>query len=389
MQAVTKLKNIGIMAKHSTTSVKLRLKPLAHGRFRYYLDIYKNGQRSYEFLPLYKERATDEETRNLNANSKANAESLRYKRELDLIQNTGGIRITDKNLLLIDWLRQFRELKAATGQSNARALTVNKLINHIIIYKGDKTLLANVDLNYCRGFVKYLTTAKSGRDTVNEKTLSKSSAKLYFSLFTAAMKQAVREDKIAFNPMEKLDKNDRKPLNGESKLIEYLTIEELKLLMQEHCSNREVERAFLFSCFTGIRISDIKNLTWDNISKRGDNYILSFKMQKTTRNLVLKLNKQAIKYLPDRTDNYIFDLPSNTASINNSLKSWAKRAGVNKNIHFHTARHTFATMELTMKVDLYTISKLLGHKNLSSTQVYSDVIDKEREKAIDKLDKAF
>ncbi len=377
------------MAKRETSSVTLRLKPLSNGREHYYLDIYVKGKRSYEFLPLYKIRATDEETRNLNENALTSAKAWRNRRELEIIQQVGGIKKTDDKLLLTDWLEQFKLLKMETGQSDGRSLSVGKLISHIKKYKGDKLRLCDVDADFCRGFVKYLSTAKSGKHTVNEKTLSKSTAGLYFSILTTALNEAVRKKKISVNPISELNKEDRSLIRAKKATRPYLSIEEVKLLMKGHCSNREVERAFLFGCFTGIRLSDIRNLRWDAITITGKEYRLSFVMQKTQDSLTLKLNKQAVKCLPKRNGIYVFNLPLNDATINNALKSWAKRSGVKKNISFHVSRHTFATMELTMGADLYVVSKLLGHKNISVTQVYADIIDKKREEAVDKLDEAF
>jgi site-specific recombinase XerD len=69
-------------------------------------------------------------------------------------------------------------------------------------------------------------------------------------------------------------------------------------------------------------------------------------------------------------------------TINNILQKWAKAAGVTKHISFHVARHTHATMMLTLGADLYTVSKLLGHKNIATTQIYAKIVDKKKEEAI-------
>jgi len=368
--------------------VTLRLKKLSGGREHYYLDIYVKGKRSYEFLPLYKVRATDEETRNLNKNSETSAKAARNKRELEIIQEIGGIRKVDDKLLLKDWLAQFKQLKEETGQSNGRALSVGKMIYHINQYKSN-VRLCDVDEDFCKGFIKYLSTAKSGKHVVNEKILAKSTATLYFSIFTAALNEAVRRKLIIENPTKFLSKDDKILIRAKKATRPYLTIDEVKMLMKERCTNEQVGRAFLFGCFTGLRVSDIRNLRWDSIIKTGDDYKLSLVMQKTQDPLTLKLNKQAVKCLPERKGVYVFDLPVNDPTINDALKSWAKRAGISKNISFHVSRHTFATMELTMGADLYVVSKLLGHRNISVTQVYADVINKKREEAIDKLDDAF
>ncbi len=377
------------MAKRETSSVTLRLKPLSNGREHYYLDIYVKGKRSYEFLPFYKVRATDESTRILNENAKVAAKAWRNKRELEIIQEKGGIRKSDTRLLLVDWLEQFKALKEEKGQSDGRALSVGKLITHIKNYKGDNVRLCDVDEDYCKGFVDYLSTAKSGRSKVNEKTLAKSTANLYYSILIAALNEAVRNKLITANPTKMLSVEDKKGIMAKRAVRPYLEIEEVKALMKVHCSNPQVEKAFLFACFTGLRISDIRNLRWDNIQVSGGVYKLTIDMKKTKESLTLKLNKQAIRYLPEQNGIFVFDLPVNAPTINDALKSWAKKAGIKKNISFHVSRHTFATMELTMGADLFVVSKLLGHKNIAVTQVYADIVNKKREAAIDLLDSAF
>lgn len=376
-------------AKRGTSFVTLRTKPVSKGRESYYLDIYVDGKRTYEFLHLYKVAAVDDVTRAQNKNTEQAATAIRNKRELEIIQGTGGIKNdTDSKMLLTDWLESFKNLKAQTGQSDGRSLSVVKLIAHIKNYKG-KVRLCDVDENYCKGFVQYLSTAKSGRSTVNEKTLAKSTANLYFSILTSALNEAVRKKIIISNPVKSLSKEERKPIKSSGTSRPYLTIEEVKKLIKTGCNNEQVKRAFLFGCFSGLRISDIRNLTWDNISVENGAYRLSIVMQKTQDPLTMRLNKQAVKWMPEHNGNFVFDLPVNAATINDCLKSWAKKAGISKDISFHVSRHTFATMELTLGADLYVVSKLLGHKDLSVTQVYAEIISKKREEAVELIDGAF
>ena len=84
----------------------------------------------------------------------------------------------------------------------------------------------------------------------------------------------------------------------------------------------------------------------------------------------------------------LFDLPSRTYG-NRVLKQWALTAGVNKRVTYHTARHTFATMMLTLGADLYTISKLLGHSEVSTTQIYARIINKKKTDAVNLVNGVF
>ena len=108
-------------------------------------------------------------------------------------------------------------------------------------------------------------------------------------------------------------------------------------------------------------------------------------MQKTKEPLYLPISDEALKWLPQQNevkgDDLIFPL-THEGTINKTLQKWAKDAGVTKHISFHVARHTHATMMLTLGADLYTVSKLLGHKNIATTQIYAKIVDKKKEEAI-------
>ena len=371
--------------------VTLRTKPVSKGRQSYYLDIYKDGQRKYEFLKLYLVPATNEAAKIQNANTEQAAKAIRNQRELEIIQGKGGLApVSNSKLLLLDWMEEYRKMKLATGQSNERALSVDKVITHLKAYAGEKTKLSAVDSDFCKGFVAYLGNATSGKHTQNPKPLASSTANAYFQLFTSALNEAVRQKKIATNPVLYLSREDKKPIKAEKSNRTFLTIEEVKQLAATDFKNESIKQAFLFACFTGLRISDIRNLTWGNIVERNGSFFVTITMQKTREPLTIKLNKQAAKWLPQKNaTKEVFDLPVYNAIINDNLKRWAKKAGIEKSLCFHMSRHTFATMELTLGADLYVVSKLLGHNDVSVTQIYADIINKKREEAVDLMDSAF
>ena len=378
-------------AKRESSFVTLRTKEVAKGRKSYYLDIYRDGKRSYEFLKLYTVPETSRAAKIQNENTEKAAIAIRNQRELEIIQGKGGIapESTGGKMLLVDWLEAYQKQKADTGQSDGRALSVGKLIGHIESYDGRNTRLADVSEEWCKGFISYLAKAKSAKHTKNAKTLAKSTATLYFSILIAALNEAVRKKLISTNPTKNISREERKPIKAEKSNRPYLTIDEVKALMATDCKNPEIKRAFLFACFTGLRISDIRNLQWANITKTRNGYHLSITMQKTREPLAMKLNKQAVALLPEEGKGLIFDLPVWDAVLNESLKVWAKKAGIDKDICFHVSRHSFATMELTLGADLYVVSKLLGHANVGTTQIYADIINKRRDEAVELIDNAF
>ena len=106
----------------------------------------------------------------------------------------------------------------------------------------------------------------------------------------------------------------------------------------------------------------------------------------------MPLSANALEWLPDRGDSkgedFVFTLPSHF-SINRSVKKWARDAEIEKNVTFHLSRHTFATTLLTLGADIYTTSKLMGHKNLRTTQIYAEVVNKKKVEAVNLMDKVF
>jgi len=373
--------------------VTLRTKAVSGGRQSFYLDIYKDGKRSYEFLKLYLVPETTPAAKVQNQNTEQAAKAIRNQREIDIIQGKGGILQTSKGgkTLLLDWLEAYAIEAEKNGQSAAIALNIRLTAKHIEIYKGRNTKLAEIDEDWCKGFIEYLAKAPTRRNTSNTRTLKKSTAGVYYSLFAAALSKAVRGKLIPTNPATNLDHSARKPIKADESNRPYLTIDEVKALIATDCKNKQVKQAFLFACFTGLRISDIRSLKWSNIVKRNGLCYISIVMKKTRRALPeIVLNEQALKWMPRKqgTDR-VFSIPEHSSIVNYDVKRWAKEAGITKDISFHISRHTFATMELTLGADLYTVSKLLGHTNISTTQIYADIINKKRDEAVGLLDNAF
>ena len=120
---------------------------------------------------------------------------------------------------------------------------------------------------------------------------------------------------------------------------------------------------------------------------------MSTVMQKTAAPIYLPLSRQAVRWLPERKEAgeeaVIFaGLPAEP-NINKVLAKWVSKAGILKKITYHTSRHTFATMMLTLGADLYTVSKLLGHANVKTTQIYAKIVDSKKTEADNLVDKVF
>lgn len=252
--------------------------------------------------------------------------------------------------------------------------------------------MSEVDADFCRGFLQFLLTAKNSVCTKQkDRTITNGCALHHQAVLNGALNKAVREGIIQVNPLKRLDRREKFHPAPEER--EYLTIEELKILMDIPCVNNQVKDAFIFACFTGLRLSDVRSLSWGKIRQMPDGKSLYVHtvMQKTQKSVNVPLSTMALRFLPEKgdADTPVFNLPASDAVISYHLKKWVKAGKINKKITFHCSRHTFATMMLTLGADLYTTSKLLGHANVTTTQIYSKIIDKKKVETVNLVDELF
>jgi len=377
--------------------IALRQKPLSKGGYSLYLDIYQNGSRKYEFLKLYLVPEVDEATKVQNKNTIKVANAIKSKRVIEIANGKAGITKEDlSKMLLVDWIDEYKAGKYGSQNS----LTIGRLKKHIANFNdGKAVMMQDVDEAYCKGFISYLANkacglyvGKDGKE-VEGRRIGKNTANLYFVHFASAMNEAVRRKIIASNPTKFLSKEDKKPIKAPKPQRGYLTIDEVKALIATDIKRYQIKQAFLFAVFCGLRISDIRALKWGDLSNDGNQWRASVLMQKTKERLELPLSDEAMKWLPERggasNDTLVFGNLPNALGINRGIKEWAKQAGIEKDICFHVSRHTFATALLTMGADLYTTSKLLGHTNLSTTQIYADIVNQKKADAVNVLGNAF
>ena len=164
----------------------------------------------------------------------------------------------------------------------------------------------------------------------------------------------------------------------------YLTIDELRKMEEVECEYPQIKAAFMFSCLTGLRRSDILKLRWGDVFEQGEFTRIIFRQKKTKEQEYLDITPQAAELMGQRgkADELVFtDIHSPTCT-NKAIQEWVLRSGINKKISFHCGRHTFATLMLDIGTDIYTVSKLLGHRELSTTQIYAKVLDKNKQAAV-------
>jgi integrase len=375
--------------------VKIRYKQLSNGNQSIYFDIYRNGKRMYEFPKLYivPERTPVDKEQNRQMLEKAI--KIKAQRIDEITNNENGftnIGLKQK-ANFIEYVKTLTDNKRINGIRGIDD-TYKGLIKHLIQYKGDKITFRYVTKDYCIGFNEYLKTAANGTyrrgisETHPSGLLAKGTQYRYSQTLSVVLNCAVQDGIIQGNPMKDLTRFECPQQPQSSR--EYLTIDEVKQLVKTECIKPVVKQAFLFSCFSGLRFSDVKALKWgdiqvDNEGKR----VIHYTQQKTGKDEYLQLSGEAMKFLPDRNaakDNDIIFILSTNGYTNQALQSWVLAAGIKKRVTFHVGRHTNATLLLSLGVPIETVSKLLGHSAIKTTQIYAKVIDKNKREAVSKLD---
>jgi len=207
--------------------------------------------------------------------------------------------------------------------------------------------------------------------------LAANSQKSMIRCFQAVLNEAWKDEIITFNPNHAVEMP-----KGEQKQKQFLTLTELQKLYNTHCSNDTVKRISLFSALTGLRHSDCVALRWKNITD-GETPALEFTQQKTKGSVYLPISLETRALCGERkNDNdVIFEGVNNSQYCNTIIEQWVKNAKINKDITFHCFRHTFATLQLTQGTDIYTVSKMLGHADVKTTQIYAQVVDSKKQQA--------
>ena len=350
--------------------IHIRYKKLMNGNKSIYLDKYYNGIRSYEFLKLYLLPDTSQDNREANRQTMMLANQIKAKKIIELECSYHGFaRREASDINLIDYLRIFKSIQP---KEHSRA-HVEHVIRHVETFCKTPIQIARIDKRWVNDFANYLRSAKSLR---TGKELRQNTKAAYFAIFRSCMRKALADDVILTNPAASVMGIGMTETNRM-----YLTIEELRKLTVTPCKNSDVKRAFLFSALTGIRKCDIKAITWGDVYEQGEFTRVIFRQRKTAAVEYLDINEQAAQLMGVRgkPDEHIFTVHS---AYNYYIGLWVKDAGINKNITFHSARHTFATMMLTLGTDIYTVSKLLGHRDIATTQVYAKILDEKKQKAV-------
>ena len=391
------------MAKNDTKvtdNPKLLQKRLSDGNFSLYLDYYlgrmnvadpntgamvSKVQRKREFLKLVllasprtpEERKTNKETLEL-------AKKIRAEREQELKESTLGYRLRKDRV--INFLDYFQAYIDGYTKKDIRMVQIalqrfkDFLRDTPAYQKFQKSIKPeHLTKDMMMAFTEYLKGRSTGEG-----------ANSIYARFKKVIKYAEEHDVILKNPCTGISiKVDEQVLRKD-----VLSVEEIQRLISTHYDyeNTNVRRAFIFCLYTGLRFCDVKDLTYRNVDY--SNKRLNFEQSKTkghsaSSGVVIPLNDGLLHLIGEpiegqNRDSNIFPLPS-YESCCKSVKRWVKRAGIDKHISWHCARHSFAVNILNNGANIKTVASLLGHSGLKHTEKYTRAVDKLKEDAINSL----
>lgn len=370
--------------------VTLREKSIQNGRKSLYLDFYpaithpKTGESTRrEFLGLYvHEKPRTDLERQHNKDTRLLGQNICAQRQLAIQKGLYGF--LDRDAGKGDFLMFFKreaEKERAKRSVNSRNNWMSAY-RHLNEFAGGQLLIKDLTEQFCKDFKNYLLSAKAFSATKQGSTIAHNSAVGYFTIFKTSVKRAVEAKLLDHNPAQNVK---RIPLKDTKR--EFLTLDELRALAKADCDLPYLKQAALFSALTGLRYSDIAKLTWGEVFQDNDGHKVRYTQQKTQTPEDLPISDDAYLLLgpPKATDEKVFPGLLYSAWQNQKLRQWAMEAGISRPITFHCLRHTYATLQITLGTDIYTVSKMLGHRDIKTTQIYAKVVDEKKREAANKI----
>ena len=345
--------------------VILRQRKLANGGKRYFLDIYHNRERSYEFLDIVigsKDPKRQEKERL--------AQTIRATREIEIIsKGTTYVPSHRKELNFFVFADMF-----VTKYRNKDIKIIKGCIQKFSECVGKKPLkISQITPSLMEDFKDYL---------IHDADLSGETPHNYFSRFKKILRAIKRDGHI--KEMPTADIKFKNPNKNDTLKKEVLDINELRILSNTHCGNNEVKKAFYLACYSSLGLAEIRDLKWRDI--RNGRLVVS--RNKTGEQISNPLNENILKMLgePQERNDYVFDLQNiSDTAVNKNLKNWIKRAEIEKHITFYCARHTFACLLLENGANLKTVADFMGHSSTKSTLKYLNHVQHLQNKAIENL----
>lgn len=363
---------------HTCTKVTVRQRAIRNEKISLYLDYYPAirhpetmimSRREYLGIYIYAHPKNEME-REFNNDMLNKAEAIRCIRVQSLINEEFGF--LDKHKMKADFLAYFAKMMRTKDQK------WKVVYAHFSNFVQGKCTFGEVNVDLCKRFRAYLLNAKQLKHT--EHKVSLNSAAGYYSTFRGLLKIAYRDKLLRENINDFLEK-----IEYEDVKKEYLTLDEVKQLATTPCDIPVLKAASLFSCLTGLRISDIMNLQWSDFGIAPDQgYCIRIRTQKTKTEATLPISHEAFELCGEVGTGKVFKGLSRSM-INYPLKNWLKKAKIQKHITFHCFRHSYATLQIAAGTDIYTVSKMLTHRNVSTTQIYAELVSEKKRASANKI----
>ena len=288
-----------------------------------------------------------------------------------------------KGITLGTFIRNYAEARHREGEKiyEGRCGSILSMLKHLETFGGSDIPLKKVDVETVKQFIDYLRSAHDLHKNMKAPgKLSDSTIHLKVNILKSVLREAVRQGLLEENPFDLLPLSYR--VKAQYKERTALTQEELIKLSETPCKTPELKEAFLLSCITGLRKSDILSLSINDIEKCDDTYYIYKKMKKTQRWLRLPLPEEAHHILSKlhakNGDTPYFFAHLSPHHLGEHLEVWLEDCCISdKHITFHSGRHTCATLLLTQGTDIYTIMRYLGHQNINTTQRYAHITDQQ------------
>lgn len=371
--------------------VTLRKKKISNGKQSLYLDFYppffnsESGEYSRrEFLKLYLiTKPSSQIEKILNTENLHRAELICSRRQNEV--NKEFIytpfeleELRKKEIGRKSFLEFFK--KEASLRNRKNLALWESAIKHFENFILDKDILfEEVNSELIEDFKSYLLQTKSIRNI--DKKLSQNTALSYFSKVKATLRKAYKLNMLQADvnsQVEGIKENESER--------DHLTLEESIALYNTHCRKEIVKTVSLFSLLTGIRYSDIAKLKWNDIHSTAQGHFIRFRQQKTQKNEMMPISEHAYRLLADHPNEgeIVFE-GLKKWDVDRLLPIWISDAGINKHITFHCFRHTYATLQISAGTDLFTVSKMLGHKSIKTTQIYAKLVDSKKIQATGRI----
>ena len=315
-----------------------------------------------------------------NKETMIRANATLVKTQLQMQAGRYDYLLTKKPVDFIEFFKKHTQERNIACSTKKKWLVALRKLQAFLKLQPDQPLyFSEIDKHLLENFRTYLLES-SAVNTANSD----------FSYIRTALNHAYRNDLMKVKITEQI-----KAIAPQRTKIIYLTQEELNKLVKTPCEKPLIKRAALFAALTGMRISDVAALRWEDVVFEPSGPCIHFRQCKTKALNYLPVSQQAIQIAAATEEPEEIPAERRTGIVFPKLKElhckrrrpyfkiWIRDAGIQKHVTFHTMRHTFATLQLLANTNIKTLSEMLGHTKINTTMIYAHVVNASRRAAAD------